>query len=345
MSILQPELAQQIARSIQGQVVSPVTVLQPVRLSSERQNQLLFFFKPECFFASASKSRNYIDYVLSVLSSWEIEICGALTISSQHLAATATMDRHYGYINHISRNASHSMDEETRKSIFDLVELDHPVPIFGGHELLNANPQLTPSSLLSIWKSKPSLRARSGLYVQKFNLDGSLVVIANGFHPQQLTHFTAPGRKIVLLVLNSDLPWSFLRRRVLGDTSPDNAMAGSIRRGSLDRAVEFGLSSVSVGNNCCHMSAGPFEALFELQNFLTDAGVGTVDLKSSTLMRTLHSFSGTQSSVHLFDNLNCKLASGETISLYDLTEELDTQSAAYLVAASRLSRELPVLDC
>ena len=128
---------------------------------------------------------------------------------------------------------------------------------------------LSAQALDEIWASKKSLRVRSGLYVQSYDISGEALVIANGFHPFQLERFTGSGRKIALLLLSSDLPWKLLRARMLGDTFPERAAPGSIEARCIAIQKGFRFKSVTISNNAAHLSAGPFEAVFELSNFLS----------------------------------------------------------------------------
>ena len=47
-----------------------------------------------------------------------------------------------------------------------------------------------------------------------------------------------------MLVLHSNLPWRFLRVRVLGDTFPEKALPGTIRRNYFERSSQYGLEQV-----------------------------------------------------------------------------------------------------
>ena len=54
---------------------------------------------------------------------------------------------------------------------------------------------------------------------------------------------------------------------MVGATFPEKAVPESIRGTLYAQAEKFGLESVSIANNGVHLSAGPFEAMFEIVNF------------------------------------------------------------------------------
>ena len=178
------------------------------------------------------------------------------------------MDTHYGFINRMSREASVLLDDEERHRIYKQFPGEGP-PILGGHEVLAHRPELTASALDQIWSTKKSIKLRSGLYVQEFEIRGEQLIVVNGFHPLQLEHFTGTGQRVLLILMNSDMPWKLLRSRMLGDTFPERAHPGSIRGALHVAARDYGFTSVTIANNFAHVSAGPFEAAFECNNFLS----------------------------------------------------------------------------
>src|SRR3990172_4808100 len=70
------------------------------------------------------------------------------------------------------------------------------------------------------------------------------------------------------MLVSSNTPWSKLRTEMLGETFPDKALPDSIRGSIFAKANDFGFKSVGIENNIMHLSAGPTEALFEIDNFL-----------------------------------------------------------------------------
>ena len=97
--------------------------------------------------------------------------------------------------------------------------------------------------------------------------NGEDFILVNGFHPAQLFHFTNETHRIVLVLVHSDTPWGTLRNEMVGATFPEKAVPNSIRGTLYANPNDYGLESVSIANNGVHLSAGPFEGLFEIRNF------------------------------------------------------------------------------
>ena len=180
------------------------------------------------------------------------------------------MGRHYGYINLISRKASEQVNDEDRATMQDLLGLDSldGYNIYGGHEFLKSHADFTPQSLEDLWATKKSLKLRSGFYLLSYQVGDEKFILINGFHPAQLAHFTEADRRIVLVLLHSDTDWGTLRNDMVGATFPEKADPGSIRGSFYANAAQYGFESVSIANNCVHLSAGPYEGAVEIMNFL-----------------------------------------------------------------------------
>lgn len=304
-------------------------LVQEFDFDTARQNQMLFIVKPEVFLISNQK---YIEetcrFMSERINAFGPEIRGCYVMSAETLKANEIMDRHYGYINRLSRSASSQLSASEKAEVRKLCGASDSAPVLGGHEVLAKSHDLSAEGLDKIWASKKSLRVRSGLYVQSYEISGDALVIINGFHPFQLERFTGNRRKIALLLLNSDLPWKLLRVRMLGDTFPERAAPGSIR-GEMHRDPErFGFKSVTISNNAAHLSAGPFEAVFELSNFLS--AVPGLDFDIGITRQARHFKSQGLSGSDLrraIDNPSACIANTKpAIPLFDATEEFDAQS-------------------
>jgi hypothetical protein len=270
--------------------------------------------------------------VLDRLAAFDAEMSGIIAVGGPTLGQLEIMDRHYGVINQLSRNASSVLPKADVEKLAAEAGGDPSHRVLGGHEVLAEKPRLTPAKLNELWATKPSVRLRGGTYGQHYDIDGEPVFLVNAFHPDQLVHFTGKDRRIVLLVVHSDLPWSVLRGRLVGDTFPDRAVPGSIRRALYDDPQRYGQASVNISNNCVHLSAGPFEALFELRNFLGGLGVKAWREERSRMAQALTKagFTGETTSITPATNVN---VGGQQIGVIDATEDVDTISAAQLLVA------------
>ena len=307
------------------------TLVRKFDLGSERQNQLIFFLKPEVFmFTKKTMPLAIINLVLRTLESYAVQVSGVLVLSGNTLATRKIMDNHYGYITRISKSAARELSVEDRAEIFRRIGVDPSVKILGGHEFLEKYKFHDAYTLERIWESKKHEKLHSGLYYQLQVVDGEKVILLNGFHPSQIAHFTKPDRRIAVLLLDADAPWRVLRRRMLGDTFPEAALLGSLRRVLHDRAHDFGFHEVVVSNNCMHLSAGPFEALFEINNFLSQTTAVDFNIKATRVARYMFSCDlGLNHIDYVLTNPRTILNEEET-SLFVATEELDAMSSVQL---------------
>ncbi len=248
---------------------SDVENLKEVVVGGDLMNEMVMFLKPEVFLNKSDDDvKKILDMVFDKLDKFEVVIDGASLISGNTLANHGIMDRHYGFINVMSRRASTEVDPEIRKDVLTKLKLDTETdyPILGGHELLGMY-NLAPSELDELWSSSPSTKVKSGFYVRPFEIERKNYILVNGFHPQQLAHFTSSDRKMLVMLVKSNVDWAVLRNDMIGNTFPEQAILGSIRRTVYENAHDYGFDNVSISNNVVHLSAGPTEALFEINNF------------------------------------------------------------------------------
>ncbi len=309
--------------------VGSEVVIQEFELGGRAQNEMLFFFKPECFLTTSSDQQQaIISLALSQFETFGIEVHGAGVMAGSRIAELGIMDRHYGYINRISRSASVDLGEEDLASIRESSDVSAQAKVLGGHEFLDHYSQYDHSSLDRLWATKKSKRLRSGLYFQSYEVEGEKMVLVNGFHPEQLAHFTGTDRRLTVLLLHANTPWSVLRRLMLGDTFPERAEMGSFRRTLHDEAGSYGFSEVTIANNCSHLSAGPFEALFELWNFLSESEMARFYLSLTRQFHLLRKIGVEESKIERALKNPDALVKGIERSLFDVTEEMDAMSSA-----------------
>lgn len=310
-----------VLTSIEPGTLEP-NIVTPFRAETSKQNQFIFFFKPEVFLVKEpAKRQGIFDLAFATFAEFGAEIAGAAVLPGAYLEAASSMDRHYGYINTMSREASTALVDDDAEAVQKAVGA---APILGGHEYLR-KAGIDARTLDALWQEKRSTKIRSGLYVSPMELEGRPVVVVNGFHPYQLAHFTANDRMIAVLLIESDLPWSVLRARMIGDTFPEKAVTGSIRRKMRDAAVDLGLGTVGITNNCVHLSAGPFEAFFEMMNFLGSLPNAGFDLQATVVAKRL-------AKLGLAHHAEKALANPHSThgSLFDVTEGIDAYSAVHL---------------
>ncbi len=266
------QLIEKMLRSL-GQNKPEQTILDfTFKKSKETENELLFFFKPECFFGgNPMHIKAILEMVFEKFIEFKVDITGILLLDGKRLEELSIMDRHYGFINKISKEASKIVSQVDLKKIqlaLGINDLKN-YKVLGGHEVLRKYPEFNEKSLDEFWQTKKSMKLRSGFYVQQYVIKEQPIIMINGFHPSQLRHYTNPLHKIILILLNSDTEWKILKNDLAGDTFPERAKGHSIRGEIFANHQKYGIQNISISNNCVHLSAGPFEALFEIDNFLS----------------------------------------------------------------------------
>lgn len=131
------------------------------------ENELLFFFKPECFLAGHEESTKAIfKLAMTKFQEFNVSVSGILLLRGNRLGDLEIMDKHYGYINLLSRKASMNVSKEDMNSIWQNLGIDksEDIKILGGHEFLKEYPQFDEQSLDELWASKKSLKLKSGFY-------------------------------------------------------------------------------------------------------------------------------------------------------------------------------------
>ncbi|GAB4111850.1 MAG: hypothetical protein Fur005_06260 [Roseiflexaceae bacterium] len=233
------------------------------------KNELVLFVKPEAFMVSEQEqTAKIVDLVLARLAAFDAHVAGVALIGGAALDRLEIMSAHYGLINRLSRTASTALNDEDRAKIAAALSIDlGEYRILGGHEYLAAYPGETSKDLDKLWFDGRSTKIRSGFYVKPAVKGSEKLVLVNAFHPEQLAHFTSPTHRIALMLIHSNSSWSALKNTMVGATFPDKADPDSIR-GTLHRnPADYGFESVTIANNTVHLSAGPFEGLFEINNF------------------------------------------------------------------------------
>lgn len=248
-------------------------IIQPVQIgSTDLQNELVFFIKPELFAVDEdAKILNSLHLIEEKFYNFQVVVSGAVILPGQVLAEHEIMNRHYGFINQLSRKASKMVSQETREQLFEKLEIedDGKHIILGGHEFLQKYSENI-DTLNDIWFGKGAKKLRSGFYFIADTFKGDPILLVNGFHPSQLLHFTREDHRILLMLIHTDADWYDLKFDLVGDTFPERANPESIRGQLYKKPENYGQKEVGINTNGVHLSAGPFEAAFEVVNFFGD---------------------------------------------------------------------------
>lgn len=246
------------------------TILSNFKLKTKNKNQLLAFFKPEVFLDKTPEQiEKIMKLVFEKLEKHEVSVDGAALFPGSVVGKYEIMDRHYGVINTLSKNASKILSKEEKDLIFKTLGItNHNTKILGGHEAFEIAGVDKTYDFDQYWLEAKSEKVKSGFYVRTMKINGEETVVVDGFHPHQLAHYTESDRHLGVMLVSSNTIWSKLRNEMLGSTFPENADPESIRGFLFKNSKEYGFDKVGIDNNIMHLSAGPTEALFEIDNFL-----------------------------------------------------------------------------
>ncbi len=300
------------------------TIMQP------GNNEFLFFIKPEITMPS---DRVKLDAVLKLiyqkLDAYGLVVRHIKILSAAYLKQYNIIAQHYGVINQLASNASKHLSLSAREKFLAVYgQRVEDVKVLGGLEFLDQYPALDAWALNELWQDGEFIKLAGGTYCMKLSHENETIYLVNGFHPKQLLHFTQENRSIVVMTLSGDTPWRVARNDFIGATMPDNAKSGSLRREFLDRQNELGLPDISPSANGVHLSAGPVEGLVELRRYNSDLSnpdqiLGLSDFSFGRAL--LDAFSPADVE-RITSNTNL-LVDGREVSVFDLTEEMDSDEA------------------
>jgi hypothetical protein len=263
-NVFEKDLVQQVLSAEKEKIIQPIRVGE-----TEKQNELVFFIKPELFdVEDPSKIRNSLQLIEDKFDSFDIKVNGMAIVPGAFLEKHEIMNRHYGFINQLSRMASTMIEKETRQRLFSALEIEDQGEhkILGGHEFLK-HFDTDIATLSDIWFAQKANKLRSGFYFIEDTFLGESFILVNGFHPSQLAHFTREDHRILLMLLHTDTDWYDLKFELVGDTFPERAKPDSIRGQLYADPDRYDQKEVGINTNGVHLSAGPFEAAFEVVNF------------------------------------------------------------------------------
>ena len=294
-------------------------------------NEFVIFSKPELgrlgdddlaavwdLFADSFRAHDVTVHRVKILTGPELEQAGA-------------MQEHYGVINQISRLGRPALTDAAEQALQELYSdsLDD-AEVLGGHQFLERYPDVSPFALAMLFSNSSVGRLGPGTYAGPVKIDGASIIILNGFHPRQLSFFTADDAVCAFLHGSSPTDWEVLRSDLIGATDPSKAASGSIRGRLRADPASFGLSSVNSNFNGVHMSAGPLEGLGELERFFGEVQ-GLLDWQFA---KALLAAGASSDDVTRFVANPVIEANGERGTAFDLTEGVNADAAAKLLTSA-----------
>lgn len=297
-----------------------------------RKNEMLFFSKPEVTLPDENiRLEDIFHIILTKFQDYAMYISRVNVISAAYLADYHIIDQHYGVINSIAKNAAQNMSDTAAKTFNAIYNKTvSEAKVLGGLEFLEHYPDYTASSLNTLWESKKADKLAGGTYCVPLTIHGEEVYLVNGFHPQQLNHFTTSPRSIITFDLETDTDWATARKDFIGATNPDEANTGSIRNILNNKQEELGLQ-ISPSRNGAHLSAGPVEGLVELLRYNSNFNINDIRHPSDFKFgRQLLDHFSPEKVETLLENPTVTY-NGENISVFDLTEEMNSDEAIDLL--------------
>jgi hypothetical protein len=128
---------------------------------------------------------------------------------------------------------------------------------------------------------------------------------------------------------------------MFGDTFPERAFPGSLRYIFRAEARRFGVGEIDTTMNCAHMSAGPFEALFEMKNCFADTLGLDFTIRDGHLAKLMSSRGVLGQLERALENPGVDTGTGQE-SLFNLTEGVDSISSIELL---RITSPLTEREC
>ena len=300
-------------------------------------NEHCLFLKPELT-RLGDRFSSVWELIADRLSAFDQEIVAGVALPGSYLQRHSVMEQHYGVIDDVSRRGRAAFSEGARMRFDELFSEAAATGsgILGAHQFLEAFPYFSARALADLYDNLNTQRLAGGTHAASVTIRGNQYVLLNGFHPDQLERFTSPDATTLVFVCRTSLAWSDIRRKFTGATNPVEANSGSIRAQLRSRREELGIPEVSSGLNGVHVSAGPIEGMVEVIRYLSnwDEGQGRVPVTSFQLQAEA---AGLASSVVQHAARNGLFETTDrVVPAFDLTEELDSEEAIRVLAASEI---------
>lgn len=290
----------------------------------EGHKQALVFLKPELLYSERTRSAA-LQTVVDVLGGAGMSVHGAAVLGPRRLARIIPL--HYGVINRVSRLGLAALSAAATTALETTFgdEMRSGMPALGGHQILQST-GISAQRLAERISGQAPKKLAPGTYATKLPPeDGADAVIAlNGFHPEQLEHYTAENARVVVLEVKWTKPaWHAFRSDVIGATDPVKANSASIRGVLHAQREAMSIGDVTISRNGIHGSAGPFEAMVELSRFF---GVSSADTAFGHLL--LQAEQETTRSLAVYDAIGGAVAQ----QMFDATEDAEPDSAVKTLA-------------
>ena len=129
------------------------------------------------------------------------------------------------------------------------------------------------------------------------------------------------------MLLHTDTDWERMKFSLVGDTFPERANPASIRGTLFADPEAYGQKEVGINTNGVHLSAGPYEAAYEVVNFFGNLlNLDPQQTPPAAIQRSIDDGVPQDLAFKLLENP----AVGDS-DLFSETENLDTKDAIHFV--------------
>jgi len=294
-------------------------------------NQFLFILKPEVFYYNNQEQiQQVLELIFDRFNAFGLQVDNMRLFNSAYLEKYNIIAEHYGVINAVARNVKSNITKEATESFSNIYHKNFSAEkVYGAIEILETTFGVDNEKLAALWKNCTIERLAGGIYCGEVEFENETIYIINGFHPPQIDHFIENGRQIITMNLSGEIDWKDARQNLIGNTYPEKAEKGTIRRDLFEQFGKFGFKDVSYVINSVHLSAGPLEGLIELMRFNSE----------NSKVSSHNDFLFGQSLTKNFKKNICDEIltnpivkyHGKEASLFDLTEELNSLNAIGLL--------------
>ena len=329
-----------VVEDMQSSAAIPRIVAMSSRIRADlRRNSAFVFIKPQ---GLTEKTK---PLVRSVLETGGMRIDSEGSISCEHIFENNLIDKHYASTAQFALQVKPAQllvpnDGQVR---FELEFGFAWTAAVSSAQVLNAaeaESKFGADYAARKWVSAHRrVKLTQGLYVARFDEDNVFVI--NGFYPAIRQRYVQTGKQLHWYVVSwneADLSWKDFRAKIIGETNPEVAAIGSIRRTVLDSWQALGLiSRPDIADNIVHASASPLEGIAERRLWLEHGNIPELDVFGFTLRLAGVSDLFLE---RLLENPTIELG-GRAGPAFDLLEDFDSSSVAAVILDMQARQSVP----
>ena len=162
-------------------------------------NEFVIFSKPELGRLDDERLATVWDLFAGAFTDYGVRVHRVKIMTGPELEAAGAMQQHYGVINQISREGRPALTEAAEQALqHSYGDALDGSEVIGGHQFLDRYPEVSAYALAMLFANADVQRLGPGTYAARLRMDADQVVVLNGFHPRQLGFFTAADADVRL---------------------------------------------------------------------------------------------------------------------------------------------------